>query len=116
MTPDELKTISGVIVGIGFIALLHQMYWQVRIGLIDRQAKSAFLFLLITTLIMGQLAVSYMGGPTFGNTERGVVFFFLWVGCLVWWSICTLQHNHTVLRRIRHAEKELRKPLDSVMR
>lgn len=116
LTPDELKTISGVIVGIGFIALVHQMYWQVRIGLIDRQAKSAFLFLLLTTLIMGQLTLSYLGGPTFGNTSRGVVFFFAWVGSLIWWSFCTLRHNATVLKRIRDTKKELRKPLDSVMR
>lgn len=116
LTPDELKTISGVIVGIGFLALVHQMYWQVRIGLVDRQAKSAFLFLLITTAIMGQLAASYMGGPTFGNTTRGVVCFFAWVGSLIWWSYCTLRHNASVLRRIRNTEKEMRKPLDSVMR
>lgn len=102
LTPDELKTISGVIVGIGFLALVHQMYWQVRIGLIDRQAKSAFLFLLITTAIMGQLAASYMGGPTFGNTTHGVVCFFAWVGSLIWWSYCTLRHNASVLRRSGH--------------
>ncbi len=116
MSPDDLKYLSGVIVGVGFIALVHQMYWQVRIGLIDRQAKSAFLFLLLTTAIMGQLAVSYIGGPTFGNTPRGNLFFIALVVSLLWWSGCTLRHHATVLKRIKDQEKQMRKPLDSVMR
>ncbi len=116
MDPNELKLVSGILVGLGFLALLHQMYWQVRIGLIDRQAKSAFLFLLLTTSIMGQLAVSYIGGPTFGNTPRGIVFFFAWLGSLLWWTFCTMRHNAAVLKRIKQAETQLRKRLYSVMR
>lgn len=118
MTPDEFKFLTGVIVCVGFVALVHQLYWQLRIGLIDRQSRSAFFFLLLTTLVMGQLMVSYLGGPTFGNTERGVVFFFTWVGALLWWSFCTLRHNANALRKMREAKRQhkdvsqqLRRPL-----
>ena len=118
MSPDELKLLTGTITCIGFIALVHQLFWQVRIGLIDRQARSAFFFLLMTTLVMGQLMVSYLGGPTMGNTHRGVISFALWVGSLVWWSFCTLQHNALALRKLRDAKRQhkdattkLRRPL-----
>lgn len=119
MTPDELFRLTGTIVTIGFFALIHQMYWQVRIGLIDRQAKSAFLFLLMTTIIIGQLAVTYLFRISLGGSERGPVFFFLWLGALLWWSYCTLRHNANALRRKRKAERmfrdaedRLRKPLE----
>lgn len=116
MSPEELRILSGVIVGVGFFALLHQMAWQVRIGLRDRQTWSAFLFLLSTTVIIGQLALSYLGVVTLGNTERGPVFFFTWLASLLWWSFCTMRHNASVMRRIRDQKKQLRQPLDSVMR
>lgn len=116
MTPAEFQTLSGVLVALGFLALVHQMFWQVRIGLIDRQARSAFLFLLITAAIMVQLAASYMGGPRLGNTDRGVMFFFLWVGSLIWWSFCTLHHNAVALRKMREARKQHKDVSDKLRR
>ncbi len=116
MTPDQIKIISGVLTAIGFFALCHQIYWQLRIGLPDRQSKSAFYFLFMTALIDGQLSLSYLGVFTFGNTERGPVFFFAWLVSVIWWSYCTWRHNAAALRKIKDAERRLRKPLDSVMR
>jgi hypothetical protein len=118
MTPDELRYLTGVITCVGFIALVHQLSWQVRIGLSDRQAKSAFFFLFMTMLVMGQLMVSYLGGPTMGNTHRGVITYVIWVASLVWWSFCTLRHNAIALKKLREAKRQhkdattkLRRPL-----
>ncbi len=116
MTPDEIKTVSGVLTALGFLAICHQIHWQLRIGLPDRQSKSAFYFLCTTALIVGQLSLSYLNVVTFGNTQRGPLFLFLWLASLIWWSYCTWRHNAAALRKIKDAERRLRKPLDSVMR
>lgn len=118
MSPEEIKLISGVLTAIGFMVLLRQIQWQKRVGLFDRQAVSAFLFLALTTFIVGQLALSYLGIVTFGNTERGPIVYLLWLGAVIWWGICTERHNGPTWRRmkdatkrVREAERKLRKPL-----
>ena len=84
MTPEEIKVISGILTAIGFLVLLRQIQWQRRVGFADRQAVSAFLFLALTTFIVGQLALSYLGVLTFGNTERGPLVYLLWLGAVIW--------------------------------
>ena len=107
MTPELIRDISGVLTLIGFFFLLRQVYWQVRVQrrrhkrltwywalrMADRQTVSAFLFLSLTTLVVGQLMLSYLGVVPFGTTERGPVFYFAWCASVIWWGFCTERHN-----------------------
>lgn len=119
MTPDEIKTISGVLTAIGFLVLLRLLQWQRRAGVDDEQGRSAFLFLLLTTLIVGQIALSYLSILTFGNTERGPFFYLIWLITVIYWGARTERYNGPIWRRIKAAEREgrqikqsLRKPLE----
>ncbi len=133
MTPEEFnKARTGLGLGILCFVLFHQMGWQVFAGLyfkqgtlwqrmrrIDRQTYSAFLFLLAFLCTAFQWHLSYTWGITFGDTDRGPASVFLLVLAGSWWGICTAQHNIAVVRKIKDAremEKELRKPVESVVR
>ena len=126
MTPDEIqRAASGVLTLIGFLCLLRQVYWQLRVQRrryprlawywalrqADRQTVSAFLFLSLTTMVVGQLMLSYLGGVAFGATERGPIFYFAWCASVIWWNICTERHNG---RKQRDEEDRWQPPLGSV--
>lgn len=125
MTPEQIKVVSGVLTLIGFVCLLRQIQWQLRVQrrryprlawywalrLADRQTVSAFLFLALTTLVVGQLMLSYLGVVAFGTTERGPIFYFAWCASVIWWNICTERHNG---RKQRDDEDRWQPPLGSV--
>lgn len=126
MTPEEIKMVSGVLTLVGFFCLLRQVYWQLvvqrrrhprlrwywALRRADRQTVSAFLFLSLTTLVVGQLMLSYLGVVTFGSTERGPIFYFAWCASLIWWNFCTERHNG---RKQRNDDEQWQPPLGSVM-
>lgn len=107
MTPEHITLVSGVLTFVGFLCLLRQVYWQIRVQrrrhprltwywalrMADRQTVSAFLFLSLTTIIVGQLMLSYLGVVQFGNQVRGPVSYFAWCASVIWWSVCTERHN-----------------------
>jgi len=126
MTPEQIKLVSGVLTLIGFLFLLRQIYWQIvvqrrrhprlrwhwALRMADRQTVSAFLFLSLTTAIVGQLMLSYLNVVPFGNQVRGPVFYFAWCASVIWWGICTERHNG---RKRRGDDEQWQPPLGSVM-
>lgn len=133
MTPERIRDISGVLTLIGFLFLLRQVYWQVRaqrrrhprlrwywaLRLADRQTVSEFLFLSLTTAIVGQLMLSYLVlvGVPFGATERGPASYFAWCISVIWWGFCTERYNERYNERHNGRRKrgdDERPPLESV--
>ena len=128
MTPEEIKVVSGVLTLVGFFCLLRQVYWQIAVQRrrhprlrwywalrqADRQTVSAFLFLSLTTSVVGQLMLSYLNVVPFGATERWPVFYFAWCASLIWWNFCTERHNGQ--RQQRDDDERWQTPLGSVMK
>lgn len=98
--PDE-RLITGIETFVAFCGLLYLLSVQLRLGPRDRQEWSAFFFVAATALIVGQLSVSYLGGPGLGTSARGNVSYALWVASIVWFVICTRSHNRRVGRSLR---------------
>jgi hypothetical protein len=115
LNPDDARFITGIEFAIVALFLGRMMWWQVRVGLVDRQAKSAFIFVMVLTTICIQYALSYLGFFSFGNTDRGPLFLLVFLLALMWWNTCTERHNVAVLREIERHKRalQLRNPLDA---
>ncbi len=115
LTPDIASFLSGVVFVLAALFLGRMMWWQWRVGLVDRQARSAFYFVLSLWVICIQYAVVYLLDISFGNTERGPLMLFVWLLSLAWWNVCTETHNARVLREIEQHRRSLdvRNPLDA---
>lgn len=98
--PTE-RIITGIETFIAFLGLLYLLREQFRLGPRDQQEWSAVLFVMATALIVGQLSLSYLGGPSLGTGARGNVSYALWVGSIVWFVVSTRHHNRRVGRSVR---------------
>ena len=95
------RLITGVETFGAFLGLLLLLSVQLRLGPRDRQEWSAFFFVAATALIVGQLSLSYLGGPGLGTSTRGNVSYALWVASILWFALCTIRHNRKVGRSVR---------------
>ncbi len=114
LSPDVAKFITAALYVVAVIILVRQMWWQRRVGIVDQQARSAFVFLLFLAIVCSMYVASYLGFFSFGNTDRGPVFVFLFVCALAWWNNCTERHNAHVLKQMEEHKRTLRRPLGSV--
>jgi hypothetical protein len=95
------RFITGVETLVAFLGLLVLLGVQLRLGPRDRQERSAFFFVAATAAIVGQLSLSYLGGPPLGESTRGNVSYALWVGSIVWFAYCTIRHNRKMGSSVR---------------
>jgi hypothetical protein len=81
------ETISGIGAFVAAAGLFSMLVWQIRIGPKDGQERAALVFILLLTVLIGQLCIAYLGGPSMGNTARGNLSWWAWcvsVAVLAW--------------------------------
>ena len=113
MTPEDFKRLTGALTFMGFVGLATILYWQIRVWPRDRQMASALVFILTLGAVIGQLCVSYLGGPTLGTGLRGTISYAALMLSIAWLAVETRQFNIRVLehqRRTRQHPPELDEP------
>lgn len=105
MMPNE-KLVTAAETLVACVGLLVLLSVQLRLGPRDRQEWSAFFFVATTAAIVGQLSLSYFGGPSLGDGIRGNISYALWVGSIVWFAFCTIRHNRKIGRSVRRDRGE----------
>lgn len=108
MSPELYMRVAGWLTLSGFVGLLYILSWQWRVKPSDFQQWSALVFILSFAIILGQLCIAYLGGPSLGSGIRGLASYaFLMVSIIVLASE-TRRHNLKVLRRQRERERRVR--------
>jgi hypothetical protein len=105
---DAIRHLNGVLLLVGSLCLLRQLYWQIRVRARDWQQRSAFILVAMTgllTLQYGLAALEVVPGLSTGY--RGTATFIGWVAAVVYWTICTELHNRQVLRDITSGKTRL---------
>lgn len=98
--PTTLQ-VSAVLTFAGFLAALYLLSWQIRIRPRDRQAWAALALIASLMAILGQLCWFYLGGPSLGQSTRGVVSYAAVMLSLVFLAWETRSINREILRRRR---------------
>lgn len=111
MTPEEYKLVTGILTFLGFVGLATIVYWQFRVWPRDRQMASAMIFVLTLALVIGQLCVSYLGGPTLGTGPRGTLSYAALMLSIVWLAVETRKFNRRVLAHQKRTKRRI-PPLD----
>lgn len=103
MSEDHYRQLNGIMLLVGALCMLIQVYWQLDLKLPTWQRRTACLMVLATFSIMLQygLAVGrwFPWATTFALGPRGTVTFFVWIGASVLWAIVTYFDNRGVKRR-----------------
>ncbi len=104
MSEDQFRQLNGIMLILGALGMLIQVYWQLDMKLPTWQRRTACLMVVATFAVMFQygLAVGlwFPEFSTFALGPRGTVTFFFWIGSIMLWAVVTYVDNRRIKRRL----------------